>query len=68
MIVVDDNGPAASTPFSTNAHEGHIQLYAFDILVHRGRNVLRLPIEERRELLTEALRRFNSSDSLSRLM
>jgi bifunctional non-homologous end joining protein LigD len=35
---------------------GHIQLYAFDILVHRGRNVLRLPIEERRELLSEALR------------
>jgi len=32
-------------------------LYAFDILVHRGRNVLRLPIEERRELLTEALRK-----------
>lgn len=31
------------------------QFYAFDVLVHRGRSVLRLPIEERRELLTEAL-------------
>ena len=34
-----------------------MQLYAFDILMHRGRNVLRLPIEERRQLLTEALRK-----------
>ena len=26
-------------------------------MVHRGRNLLRLPIEERRKLLTEALRK-----------
>src|ERR1044072_8410480 len=35
---------------------GHIQFYAFDILVHKGRNLLRSPIEQRRELLEEALR------------
>jgi bifunctional non-homologous end joining protein LigD len=29
--------------------------YPFDVLIHRGRNVLRLPLEERHELLTEAL-------------
>jgi ATP-dependent DNA ligase len=39
----------------SNDRKAHIQLYAFDILVHRGRHVLRLPIEERRELLTDAL-------------
>ena len=37
--------------------KGHIQLYAFDILVHRGRKLIGLPIEERRKLLTEALRK-----------
>ena len=41
----------------SNHRRPHIQLYTFDILVHRERNVLRLPIEERRELLTEALRK-----------
>ena len=39
--------------------EGDIQLYTFDILVHRERNVLRLPIEERRELPTEHYAKFN---------
>jgi bifunctional non-homologous end joining protein LigD len=33
----------------------HLQLYAFDLLVHRGRNVLHLPLETRRELLADAL-------------
>jgi ATP-dependent DNA ligase len=35
----------------------HTQFYAFDILIHRGRNVLRLPLETRHELLTDALTR-----------
>ena len=29
--------------------------YAFDVLIHRGRDVLRLPLETRRELLADAL-------------
>ena len=32
----------------------HIALYAFDVFVHRGRSLIRLPIEERRQLLAEA--------------
>src|SRR5206468_5754072 len=32
-----------------------LQFYVFDILVHRGRNVLRLPLGMRRELLAESL-------------
>jgi ATP-dependent DNA ligase len=28
----------------------------FDVLIHRGRNVLRLPLEERRELLADSLK------------
>jgi ATP-dependent DNA ligase len=50
----DENGRCAFNALQHKQPRGHIQLYAFDILVHRGRNVLRLPIEERRELLSEA--------------
>ena len=32
-----------------------VQFYAFDILSYRSRNILRLPLETRRELLAEAL-------------
>lgn len=55
VVVVNENGRCAFSALQHKQPKGHIQLYAFDILVHRGRNVLRLPIERRRELLTEAL-------------
>ena len=32
-----------------------LQFYAFDVLAYRGRSTLRLPLEERRELLGDAL-------------
>jgi bifunctional non-homologous end joining protein LigD len=48
---------ARSTRCKHSRPKGHIQLYVFDLLVHRGRNVIRLPIEERRQLLTESLRK-----------
>ena len=57
VIVLDDNGRCRFNALQHSQPKGHIQLYAFDILMHRGRNVLRLPIEERRKLLTEALRK-----------
>src|ERR1051325_1241897 len=56
VVVVNENGRCAFNALQHKRPKGHIQLYAFDILVHRRRNVLRLPIERRRELLTEALR------------
>ena len=38
---------------------------AFDVFVHRGRNVLRLPLEVRRELLDEPARiELNSPSNL----
>ena len=57
VIVLDENGHCRFNALQHGQPKGHIQLYAFDILVHRGRNVLRLPIEKRRQLLTEALRK-----------
>jgi ATP-dependent DNA ligase len=55
VVVIDENGHCSYNALQYSRPEGHIQLYAFDILVHRGRNVLRLPIEKRRELLEAAL-------------
>jgi bifunctional non-homologous end joining protein LigD len=56
VIVVDENGRCSFNALQHKRPPGHIQLYAFDLLVHRGRNAMRLPIEERRQLLTDALR------------
>jgi len=57
VIVLDENGRCTFNALQHSRPKGHIQLYVFDLLVHRGRNVLRLPIEERRQLLTESLRK-----------
>ena len=57
VIVLDENGRCTFNALQHSRPKGHIQLYAFDILVHRGRKVIQLPIEERRRLLTEALRK-----------
>ena len=54
VIVVDGTGKVSFNGLQYLPN-GHIQFYVFDVLVHRGRNVLRLPLESRRELLTEAL-------------
>src|SRR5215217_4888841 len=57
VIVVDENGRCTFNALQQSRPRGQVQLYAFDILVHRGRGVLRLPIEERRQLLAHALRK-----------
>ena len=55
VIVLDDNGRCRFNGLQHSQPRGHLQFYVFDVLVHRGRNVLHLPIEERRKLLIEAL-------------
>lgn len=60
VIVVGEDGHCSFSALQQSRPKGHIQLYAFDILIHRGRSVLRLPIEERRKLLSEALRKVQS--------
>jgi bifunctional non-homologous end joining protein LigD len=55
VVVVDDNGRVKFNALQHTRPDGHVQFYAFDILVHKGRNLLRLLIEQRRELLEEAL-------------
>jgi len=55
VVVIDDNGRCSFNSLQYSRPNGHVQLYAFDILVDRGRSLMRLPIEERRQLLTKAL-------------
>jgi bifunctional non-homologous end joining protein LigD len=53
-------GPDGRVSFNALQHarpNAHLQFYVFDVLIHRGRKVTGLPLEDRRELLTEALRR-----------
>ena len=57
VMVVDDNRRVSFNALQYSRPSGHVQFYAFDILVHEGRSLLRLPIEQRRELLEEALRK-----------
>ena len=57
VIVVDESGKVSFNALPHSRPKGHIQYYAFDLLVHRGRNVIRLPLEERREMLRQALQK-----------
>jgi bifunctional non-homologous end joining protein LigD len=55
VVAIDQTGQVSFNALQHNRSTAHLQFYAFDVLVHRGRNVLRLPLEARRELLAEAL-------------
>jgi ATP-dependent DNA ligase len=57
MIVVDDTGEVSFNALQQSRPKGHVQYYAFDLLVHRGRSVIRLPLEERRKLLRQVLQK-----------
>jgi bifunctional non-homologous end joining protein LigD len=53
-------GPDGRVSFNALQHarlNAHLQFYVFDVLIHRGSKVMGLPLEDRRELLTEALTR-----------
>src|SRR6266550_5523221 len=57
VIAIDTNGRVSFNALQHSRPNVHIQFYAFDVLVHRRRNVLRLPLEIRRELLTDVLKK-----------
>ena len=57
MVAIGDDGRASFHLLQHSRFAIHVQFYAFDILVHRGRSVQRLPLEERRDLLTAALKK-----------
>ena len=55
VVAIDADGRMSFNALQHSRSKTQLQLYAFDILVHRGRSTLRLPLEERRNLLVEAL-------------
>jgi len=55
VVAIDDSGRVSFNSLQHRRHSTELQFYVFDILVHRGRSVLRLPLEVRRELLAESL-------------
>jgi bifunctional non-homologous end joining protein LigD len=55
VIAIDSDGRLSFNALQHSAATAHIQFYAFDVLRYRGRDVLRLPLEQRRELLADAL-------------
>jgi DNA ligase D-like protein (predicted ligase) len=55
VIAIDGNGRASFNALQHSHSRAYLQFYAFDVLVHRGRSVLRSPLEARRELLADAL-------------
>jgi ATP-dependent DNA ligase len=55
VVAIDESGRVSFNALQHSPSGAHLQFYAFDLLIHRGRNLLRLRLEERRELLTDAL-------------
>ena len=55
VIVIDGAGKVSFNALQHTCPAGRRQFYAFDILIHRGRNVTRLPLKQRCELLRDAL-------------
>ena len=52
---IDADGRMSFNALQHSRSRTQLQFYAFDVLVHRGRSTFRLPLEERRTLLVNAL-------------
>ncbi len=55
VVAIDESGRVSFNALQHSGANTQLQFYVFDIPIHRGRNVLRLPLEVRRELLAESL-------------
>jgi ATP-dependent DNA ligase len=55
VVAISSDGRVSFNALQHNRSRAHLQFYAFDVLIHRRRNVLRVPLEQRRRLLDESL-------------
>jgi len=56
IVALDENGrPSFNLLQHHRSQATAIHYYAFDLLIYRGKSLLTIPLEERRELLAEAL-------------
>ena len=56
LVALDEQGrPSFNLLQNFRSAASHITFYAFDILFHRGKDVMQLPLAERRAILAQAL-------------
>jgi ATP-dependent DNA ligase len=55
VVAIDQESRISFNALQHSRPNTHLQFYAFDVLIHRGRNVLHLPLEDRRKLLADSL-------------
>jgi len=55
VVAIDADGRMSFNALQHSRSRTQLQFYAFDVLAYRGRSTLRLPLEQRRELLVDAL-------------
>ena len=57
LVALDPSGrPSFTLLQSFRSAEPHIRLFAFDILFHKGRSLLKLPLAERRTILAKVIK------------
>jgi DNA ligase D-like protein (predicted ligase) len=66
VVAIDENGRASFNRLQHHRAKAHIQYYAFDMPIYRGRSLLHIPLEKRRALLEVALEKINYPVLLSR--
>jgi hypothetical protein len=55
VVAIDEDGRVSFNALQYSHPSAHLQFYAFDLLIHRGRDLLMVLLETRRELLEKAL-------------
>jgi bifunctional non-homologous end joining protein LigD len=55
VVAIDENGRASFNTLQHSRKNRHLQFYAFDMPIYRGRSLLNVPLETRRDLLERAL-------------
>jgi DNA ligase D-like protein (predicted ligase) len=57
VVAIDADGRPSFNALQHSRSNAYLQFYAFDVLVHRGRDVMGFALEARRELLEDALQK-----------
>jgi bifunctional non-homologous end joining protein LigD len=55
VVAIDESGRISFNAIQHSKTRAALQFYVFDVLIHRGRDVMGLPLETRRKLLDDAL-------------
>jgi bifunctional non-homologous end joining protein LigD len=67
VVAIDESGKPSFNLLQHQPSKGHLQYYAFDLPVYRGRSLLHVSLEKRRILLQETLDRVDHPVIFSRI-